>query len=134
MPNFGSSGRHGHDDSSPKNMIVGKIEDIKSAPAPGERRVVVREKGGRRATMAVDMPTNCSKDLERKETYKFAVKEKDAVNFAGTSQRLKASRFKSYHCDEPPEKYTGSGGWGQAQNRFGGSDGSSSRRGRKFHS
>lgn len=130
-----SGGLYGSSNSGNKDIIVGKIEDIKASPSPGERRVVVREKGGRRATLAVDMPTRCSKDLERKETYAFAVEEKDAKNFAGTSQRLKAaSRFKSYHCDDAPEKYTGIGGWGQATNRFGSEEAPVNRRTRKFHS
>lgn len=128
---FGSSGSYGFGEGSGKEMLIGKIEDIKAAPEYGERRIIVREKTGRRSTVAVDMPTGCSSKLERKETYAFSVEEKSSVR-SGQGSRMKSSSFRSYHCDDEPSMYTGREGRGEMLNRFGGDERGGSRRNRTF--
>ena len=134
MPGFGSSGQYGFGDGGGKDIVVGKIEDIKSAPKYGERRVIVREKSGRRSTMAVDMPSDCSAKLERKETYRFRVEEKEDTR-GGYKSASRSSSFRIYHCDDAPEPYNAYGGWESSFGRSGSHDsdgGGSGRFGRKF--
>lgn len=133
MARFGSSGGHGFGGDDNKEMIVGKVEDIKSAPQYGERRIIVREKTGSRSTLAVDMPTGCSADLKCKETYCFSVEEKESTRGGGMGTRMKSSSFKSYHCEDTPEKYSAGAGQSSMFGRFGNDErGGGSRRNRTF--
>jgi hypothetical protein len=131
---FGSSGSYGFGDGGSKEILIGKLEDIKAAPHNGERRLIVREKTGRCSTVAVDIPSEYSSKLERKETYCFSVEEKSDVR-NGQGSRMKSSSFRAYHCDDAPSEYTGSEGRGDLLNRFGGSErGGVDRHSRKFMS
>ena len=134
MPGFGSSGRFNFGDGEDKQTLVGKVTDIKSAPGAGEKRIIVREKSGARASVAVDMPAGCSKDIERKETYCFTVQEKNQSREGCDSGRKKPPSYRAYDCEDKPSLYTGREGRGDAFNRFGNDErgGGTDRSKRKF--
>lgn len=132
MAGFGSSGHYGFGDDSNKQKLTGRIEDIKPAPQHGEKRLIVRDKAGGKS-VAVDIKTDCSVGLERKETYHFLVEEKDAVR-SGQGSRMKSSSFKSYQCEDAPSLYGSGSSWDSSFNRFGNSErgGGTDRSKRKF--
>lgn len=132
MAGFGSSGRYGCSDNSNKQRLTGKIEDIKPAPQHGEKRLIVREKGGGKS-IAIDIDTDCSTGLERKQSYNFLVEEKNATR-SGQGSRMKSPSFKSYHCEDEPSVYGSGSSWDSTFNRFGNSErgGGSDRNKRKF--
>ena len=111
-----------------KNMTV---TNIKGSPEKGMKRLIVREKSGMRRSAGVDIPIKEAKNVERKETYSFKVEEKSETRYGRQSNKSSsASGFKTYYCDEAPEKY---GGGGKSQFKsFGNSSRISSGR-TKFH-
>lgn len=99
------SGKNRFETNGKGETIVGKVEEIKNAPQHGQKRLIIREKGSRKAA-SVDIPTKQSKNVERKETYKFDVEEKDSSDrYGGTGSRRSTSGFKNYYSDSAPEKF-----------------------------
>jgi len=121
MRKFGSSSGVTLEQTGKSKKIVGKVEDIITAPQPGEKRLMVREKTGARRTVAVDVPIRHTTEVERKETYRFDAVEKDTSRY-GYKGRPSTTGFKAYQSDEKPEVYSGSGGWDAIFDRFGGGD------------
>lgn len=134
MPGFGTSGRHNFGGEGGKERIVGKVEDIKAAPKTGEKRVIIREKDGSRSSMAVDMPTGCCTDLERKKTYSFEAEKKQSHHNGGGQMRNETQSYRAYHCDTKPHEYTGTEGRTDVFDRFGDNErgGGTDRSKRKF--
>ena len=80
------------------------VSDIKASPERGKKRLIVREKSARGQSCAIDIPISESKHIERKEAYSFLVEEKTEDRY-GNSGRKKNTGYKTYYCDEKPEKY-----------------------------
>lgn len=101
-----SMGGNSSASSGPKNIKNGTVSDIKASPERGKKRIIVREKSARAQSFAVDIPMREARNVERKESYSFDVKEKPIKPYGSD----KKTGFKSYYCDEAPEKYGGGGG------------------------
>lgn len=106
MTDYSMGGKNSMEGSGPKNIKNGTVSDIKAAPERGKKRIIVREKSARAQSFAVDIPMKEARQIERKEAYAFDVREKPEKSYG----REKKTGFKTYYCDEAPEKYGGSGG------------------------
>lgn len=108
MSSFGMKGQSSFEGSGHKDIKNGTVSDIKASPERGKKRLIVREKSALGQSCAIDIPISESKKIERKETYSFHVEEKTEDRY-GSAGRQKKTGFKTYYCDETPEKYGGGG-------------------------
>lgn len=104
MTDYSMGGRFSVEGSVPKDIKNGTVSDIKASPEKGKKRIIAREKSAFGQCFAVDIPVKEAKNIERKEAYSFQVQEKEENRYGG---RKKQTGFKTYYCDEVPEKYGG---------------------------
>lgn len=102
-----------------KEVLVGKVEDVKAAAETGKKRLIVREKGGARLAHSVEVPIPHMNDIERKKDYKFLVEEKDRERRYGYV-REKRSGTRNYFSDDKPEPWGLDSLRNEKNNRFGG--------------
>jgi len=119
MRSFGTP-TSGSEKDGALQQIIARVQDIKSAAAHGQKRLVIRENGKAHAHAVIDIDMREARDLKEKETYKFTVKEKN-INRPGQSQRASGSNFKAYECHDAPEVYDTAAAQAEAFTRFGGS-------------
>jgi hypothetical protein len=110
MSRFNRSEKYSLGSQAPKEEKHGTVRNIKGSPEKGKKRLMVREKSSGGRSFAVDIDINAARKIERKETYTFQVEEKHSDDRYGSMGRKKSSGFKTYYCDEAPEKYGGGGG------------------------
>ena len=115
----GFDSKYGYDGSGALEELIGKIQEIKSSPEAGKKRVVIKPKGMDKSHAVVDVAMKHAKDLETKQTYKFMVKEKDSSRNPG-HQRQKSVGFKAYSSDDAAEVWTSATETHSKMNRFGG--------------
>ncbi len=102
------------------SKIIGEIEDIRSAPGGGRKRLVVKEKDKIYSRAYIDIEAKKGAELEKNETYVFDVKEKETASY-GRRDRKKYGAFNTFECDKEPDDYDPSAVHQEQFSRFGGS-------------
>jgi len=128
MKGRGFSGSYGSNDGGDKEELIGTIQEKKASPERGHKRLIVKEKYGRRKAVAIDVPVPTSTKVDRKETYRFMVedKEKSRGERYGGEHKSQTSGFRTYRSDDMPDVFDGSRTTTDL-NRFGGNGGGKSR-------
>jgi len=120
MKGRGFSNGFGSSDND-KEELIGTVQEKKASPERGQKRLIVKEKYGRRKAVAIDVPVQNSTKVDRKETYAFKVedKEKAREQSYGYEHKSLTGGFRTYRSDDMPEKFSGSR-LGTDMTRFGG--------------
>ena len=101
MDSLTEGGRYSNATQTPKEMLVGKVVDVKSSAERGRKRLIVRDSSGRQSAHHVEIPMKEMHKIERSKSYEFLVEEKEPVSELG--RRPKQSGGKHYICDDPPQ-------------------------------
>lgn len=119
--NGGSLGRNnGFEEAGAYSKLIGEIEDIKTAPSSERKRLVVKEKGKSYSRAVIDIDVREGRDVEKKETYVFQIKDKESNRY-GRQDRKPSFGMNAYDCDVKPEEYSSSSEHADKFSRFGGS-------------
>jgi hypothetical protein len=110
--------KYGYDGTGAKEKMIARVEETKRSSEAGKTRLVVREKGKTRSHAIIDIDMKVAKDLKEKETYVFAVNEKDNSRVPGF-QRKKSAEFKAFQCSDTPEIYVPGSEIREKMSRFG---------------
>lgn len=108
MSRFGSGKTFASEGSGNTETKHMKVTNIKGSSEKGRKKLVGREKGGMRKAMGVEILIKEAKKVKRKDEITIQVTEK-RDDSTGRQGRASTTGFKTYYCDEAPEKYGGGG-------------------------